>query len=301
MIKILFNDGVEAGLKKDLEKLGVVVDENHYEAEYLVKRLNEVDAVVIRSATKIKKDLIDKIKGGSLGLIVRAGVGVDNIDVSYAMENDIEVRNTPFASSASVAELVIAHMFALARFIPQSNITMRKGEWNKKLYTGIEISGKTLGILGMGRIGQSLAVKATALGMNVIYSDSVGAIDSAKDYDYVAIDELYRQSDFISIHVPSTECLIGDEEMKKMKDGVFLINTARGSVIDINALLIGLDTGKISGVGLDVFDNEPKFHQGLVNNKRVSATPHIGASTKEAQERIAEEIYNIVKDTFKLS
>ncbi|MGL5633467.1 MAG: D-2-hydroxyacid dehydrogenase [Sarcina sp.] len=301
MIKILFNDGVESSLKKDLEALGVMVDENHYEAEQLVKKLNEVDAVVIRSATKIKKELIDKIKGGSLGLIIRAGVGVDNIDVSYAMENDIEVRNTPFASSASVAELVLAHMLALARFIPQSNITMRKGEWNKKLYTGVEISGKTLGILGMGRIGQNLAAKATAFGMNVIYSDSVGAIESAKDFEYVTLDELYKKSDFISIHVPSTECLIGDEEIEKMKDGVFLINTARGSVIDINALLIGLDTGKIAGVGLDVFDNEPKFHQGLVNNKRVSATPHIGASTKEAQERIAEEIYNIVKDTFKLS
>ncbi|MGL5822997.1 MAG: D-2-hydroxyacid dehydrogenase [Sarcina sp.] len=301
MIKILFNDGVESSLKKDLEALGVMVDENHYEAEQLVKKLNEVDAVVIRSATKIKKELIDKIKGGSLGLIIRAGVGVDNIDVSYAMENDIEVRNTPFASSASVAELVLAHMLALARFIPQSNITMRKGEWNKKLYTGVEISGKTLGILGLGRIGQNLAAKATAFGMNVIYSDSVGAIESAKDFEYVTLDELYKKSDFISIHVPSTECLIGDEEIEKMKDGVFLINTARGSVIDINALLIGLDTGKIAGVGLDVFDNEPKFHQGLVNNKRVSATPHIGASTKEAQERIAEEIYNIVKDTFKLS
>lgn len=300
MIKVLFNDGVEENLVAKLKGLGVEVENTHYEGEELIKELKTTDVLVVRSATKVREALIDEVKDGKLKLVIRAGVGVDNIDVAYAMENGIDVKNTPFASSASVAELVLAHMFALSRFIVQSNMTMKKGEWNKKYYTGSELSGKTLGIIGMGRIGRTLAAKATALGMKVIYSDAMGAIELAKDYEYVELIDLYKKSNFISIHVPTTECLIGDDEIAIMKDGVFLINTARGSVINTEALLVGINSGKVAGAGLDVFENEPRVNQGLVNNPRICATPHIGASTNEAQERIADEIYEIVKETFKL-
>ena len=300
MERILFNDGVEADLALKLKKLGVEVENTHYEGDELVEKLKTTDILVVRSATKVRESLIDNIKGGDLKLVIRAGVGVDNIDVVYAQKNGIDVKNTPFASSASVAELVLAHMFALSRFIVQANITMRKGEWNKKSYTGSEILGKTLGIIGMGRIGRTLAAKASALGMKVIYSDAMGAIDLASAYEYVELNDLYKKSDYISIHVPTTECLIGDDEINIMKDGVFLINTARGSVISTEALLVGIHSGKVGGAGLDVFENEPKFQQGLVNNPKICATPHIGASTNEAQERIADEIYEIVKETFKL-
>ncbi|MGL4654938.1 MAG: D-2-hydroxyacid dehydrogenase [Sarcina sp.] len=300
MIKVLFNDGVEENLAAKLKDLGVEVENNHYEGEELVKELKTTDVLVVRSATKVREALIDEVKDGQLKLVIRAGVGVDNIDVAYAMENGIDVKNTPFASSASVAELVLAQMLALSRFIVQANMTMKKGEWNKKYYTGSEIAGKTLGIIGMGRIGRTLAAKATALGMNVVYSDAMGAIELAKDYEYVELTDLYKKSDFISIHVPTTECLIGDDEIAIMKDGVFLINTARGSVINTEALLVGINSGKVAGAGLDVFENEPKVNQGLVNNPKICATPHIGASTNEAQERIADEIYEIIKETFKL-
>ncbi|MGL5069311.1 MAG: D-2-hydroxyacid dehydrogenase [Sarcina sp.] len=300
MRTILFNDGVEEDLAIKLKELGVEVENTHYEGEELIEKLKTTDILVVRSATKVRKELIDAVKGSELKLVVRAGVGVDNIDVAYAQENGIDVKNTPFASSASVAELVLAHMFALSRFIVQANMTMKKGEWNKNSYTGSEISGKTLGIIGMGRIGRTLAAKATALGMKVIYSDAMGAIELAKDYDYAELNELYKNSDFISIHVPTTECLIGDAQINIMKDGVFLINTARGSIINTEALLVGIHSGKVAGAGLDVFENEPKVNQGLVNNPRICATPHIGASTNEAQERIADEIYEIAKETFKL-
>ncbi|MGL4989826.1 MAG: NAD(P)-dependent oxidoreductase [Sarcina sp.] len=296
MTRILFNDGVEDLLKKNLLNLGIEVYSKHYVGEEFIEVLSKCDAVVIRSATKIKKDLIDRVKNTNLKIIIRAGVGTDNIDVEYAKLCGIEVKNTPCASSDSVAELVLAHMFALARHIVQANITMKKGEWNKTLYSGIEISGKTLGIIGMGRIGKSLAKKAIALGMNVIYSDVI----EAESYKKVSLDELYAISDFISIHIPTTDILISDEEIEKMKTGVFIINTSRGSVISTEALLVGINNGKIAGAGLDVFDNEPKFSHALVNNPKISATPHIGASTNEAQNRIADEILDIIKKGFNL-
>lgn len=300
MFKVLFSDGVDTALASDIEKLGVEVVDEHYDADILGEKLKDFDCVVIRSATKIKKNIIDDAKGGKLKLIIRAGVGIDNIDVDYAKENGLVVRNTPTASSDSVAELVIAHMFTLARFLNQSNVSMRNGEWNKKKYEGIEISGKTLGIIGMGRIGRSLATKANALGMNVVYHDIFGQMNDIAQYSFESLDALFAKADFISIHIPSTDTLIGANEIAKMKDGVFLINTARGTVIDKDALLVALDAGKVAGVGLDVFASEPNFDKELVNHKRVSATPHIGASTKEAQNRIGGEIVSIIKESFKL-
>ena len=227
---------------------------------------------------------------------------LDNIDVAYAEKNGIIVRNTPDASSAAVAELVLGHIFNMARFLHNSNITMRKGEWNKKQYQGIEISGKTLGIIGFGRIGKELANKANALGMNIIYYDSKEQKEYNSDYTYCEFDKLLELSDFISIHVPldkNKKALIGKDEIAKMKDGAYLINCARGGVVDEDALLKGLDSNKLAGAAIDVYMNEPKPNVLLCNHENVSVTPHIGASTKEAQRKIGEEIINIVEEFIK--
>ena len=229
MIRILTNDGLENDAIKALEKAGIEVVNDHIEQDKLGEALKEFDAVVIRSATKLTKEVIEAEKGGKLKLIVRAGVGVDNIDLVAAKENGITVKNTPNASSNSVAELAIAHMFAVARFVNISNVTMRNGEWNKKKYKGTEINGKTLGIVGMGRIGRSLAKKATALGMKVIYTDLFGEQENLK-YKFVSLESLLKSSDFVSLHVPYDKTkgsLIGRDELALMKDGSCLLYTSR--------------------------------------------------------------------------
>ncbi|MBE6050771.1 MAG: 3-phosphoglycerate dehydrogenase [Clostridium sp.] len=300
MIRILTNDGLESTAINALEKAGVEVVNDHIEQDKLGEALKEFDAVVIRSATKITKEVLDAEKGGKLKLVVRAGVGVDNIDLVSAKENGVNVKNTPNASSNSVAELAIAHMFAVARFVNISNVTMRNGEWNKKKYKGTEINGKTLGIVGMGRIGRSLAKKATALGMKVIYTDLFGEQENLK-YKFVSLESLLKSSDFISLHVPYDKTkgsLIGKKELELMKDGVFLINCARGKVVEEAALLEALNSGKVAGAGIDVFEEEPTKNQELINHPNVSVTPHIGASTKEAQTRIGEEVVDTIKVFF---
>lgn len=300
MYKILVSDGLQENAINELIKLGFSVTDEHYDKAILGEKLKEFDALVIRSATKVTKEVLEKASGGKLKLIIRAGVGIDNIDIYSAHEQGITVKNTPNASSDSVAELALAHMFAVARFIGTSNYTMRNGEWNKKKYEGIEISGKTLGIIGMGRIGKSLANKATALGMNVIYNDVFGKQDDVK-YEFLELNDLLRKSDFISLHVPYDKengTLIRKEELNLMKDGAYIINCARGKVVDEEALLEALDSGKIAGAGIDVFEVEPNTNEILVNHPRVSCTPHIGASTMEAQDRIGEEVVSVIKDFF---
>ncbi|GIM29328.1 D-3-phosphoglycerate dehydrogenase [Clostridium polyendosporum] len=305
MYKILVTDGLEKEAIEKLRDLNFEVVEQYYSQEELGVILRDFDVVVIRSATKIKKDVIDKARTeGRLKLIIRGGVGVDNIDVAYALENGIQVMNTPNASSSSVAELALGHMFALARFINISNVTMRKGEWNKKKYKGIELNGKTLGVIGMGRIGRELSKKASALGMKVIYFDGLGAINDLNQYEYRKFEELLKESDFISIHVPYDELtgsLIGSKELSIMKDGSYIINCSRGKVVDENALLEALSGGKLAGAGIDVFEEEPTHNDKLLNHPRVSVTPHIGAATKEAQERIGAEVVSLINDFFKLS
>ena len=227
-------------------------------------------------------------------------MGIDNIDVNYATEKGIIVKNTPNASSDSVAELAIGHMFAVARFLGVSNYTMRNGQWNKKKYEGIELGGKTLGIIGMGRIGRALATKATALGMNVVYNDIFGKQNNLS-YDFIEFDDLLKKSDFISLHVPYDKnkgSLIGKNEIEKMKDGVYLINCSRGKVVDEKALLDALNVGKVAGAGIDVFEEEPTNNKELVNHPNVSVTPHIGAATKEAQNRIGEEVVTTIANYF---
>ena len=302
MIRVLTNDGLEDGAIAELKAAGIEVVNDHIEQDKLGEALKEFDGVVIRSATKLTKEVIEKEAGGKLKLIVRAGVGVDNIDLQAARDNGIEVKNTPKASSNSVAELAIAHMFAVARFVNISNVTMRNGEWNKKKYKGVEINGKTLGIIGMGRIGRSLAEKATALGMKVVYTDIFGKQDGLS-YDFLEMEDLLKTADFISLHVPydnSKGAVIGKKEFELMKDGAFLINCARGKVVDEAALIEALDSGKIAGAGVDVFEQEPTTNKELVNHPKVSVTPHIGASTKEAQVRIGEEVVSTIKTFFNL-
>ncbi|WP_370774400.1 D-2-hydroxyacid dehydrogenase [Clostridium sp.] len=298
MIRVLTNDGLQEGAINKLISLGFEVINNHYDKEKLGTALKDFDILVIRSATKVTADILNQAQGGKLKLIIRAGVGIDNIDVSYAKQKGIVVKNTPNASSDSVAELAIGHMLALARFIAISNYTMRDGQWNKKKYEGIELSGKALGIIGMGRIGKSLAKKAKALGMKIVYNDMFGKQDELS-YEFLEVDELLKTSDFISLHVPYDKekgSLIGKSQFNIMKDGVYLINCARGKVVEEAALLEALESGKVAGAGIDVFEEEPTKNKELVNHPKVSVTPHIGAATKEAQERIGEEVVTTIVD-----
>lgn len=301
MYKILVSDGLQENAINKLVELGFEVTNEHYGKEILGAKLKEFDALVIRSATKVTKEIIEKAEGGKLKLIIRAGVGIDNIDVPVATKKGITVRNTPNSSSDSVAELALAHMFAVARFVGTSNYTMRNGEWNKKKYEGIEISGRTLGIVGIGRIGRSLATKATALGMKVVYTDLFGKQDDL-NYEFLELNELLKVSDFISLHVPYDKekgSLIKKKELDLMKNGTYIINCARGKVVDEVALLEALNSGKIAGAGIDVFEVEPNTNDALVNHPRVSCTPHIGASTMEAQDRIGEEVVSVINEFFK--
>lgn len=294
-MKILANDGIDKGAVEIFMENNMEVDTNHYEKQDLKKIIGDYQVLIIRSATRVDRDLIDAAKGTKLKLIIRAGVGLDNIDIEYATANGLIVKNTPNASSNSVAELVLGHMLTLSRFIAISNVTMREGCWNKKAYTGVEIFGKTLGIVGFGRIGKSLANKARALGMNVVFYDKF--ITEDESYQYNELDDLLRKADFISLHVPATEKpLIGREEFEIMKDGVFIVNAARGGIIDEEALLDALNNKKVAGAGLDVYNIEPNPNLELCKHERVSCTPHIGAATQEAQERIGQEIIDIVMD-----
>jgi len=302
MARILIADGMDKSAADALEKLGHQLTNEHYEIDELKNQIKSHDAVIVRSATKITKEIIDAaLETNQLKLIVRAGVGLDNIDVAYAEDQGIKVANTPSASSAAVAELAIGHMFALARYIHISNVTMREGQWNKKHYTGIELSGKTLGLIGFGRIAQETAKRAHALGMKVLYTNRSGEKPGFPDYTYMSLDDLLKHSDFISLHIPfdkSAGAVLGKKEIETIKDGAYLINCARGGVVDEEAMLDALDSGKLSAAAIDVFAEEPTKNQRLYTHPKVSLTPHIGASTEEAQERIGEEVVSIIKDNF---
>lgn len=296
MLRVLANDGLEKSAVNELMDNGVYVETNHLDKEALINHIAYFDVLVVRSATKVNSKVLEAGSKGKLKLVIRAGVGIDNIDISYAKKVSIEVRNTPNASSNSVAELAIGHMLSVARHIGISNYTMRNGQWNKKQYKGSEISGKTLGIIGMGRIGKSLASKAEALGMNVIYTDIFGEQENIT-YKFMDLDSLLSKSDYVSLHVPYDKtkgALIGKREIDLMKNGAVIINCARGKVVDEKALLDGLNSGKIAGAGIDVYEDEPTTNIELLNHINVSVTPHIGAATKEAQERIGKEVVAII-------
>ncbi len=298
MAKILVADGMDKRAAEELRNMGHELVEEHLKVPELKEKLGEFDAIIIRSATKIREEVIDAVEGSQLKLIIRAGVGLDNIDVAHARKKGIAVENTPNASSASVAELAIGHMFSLARFLYISNVTMREGKWNKKAYKGSELTGKTLGLIGFGRIAKETAKRAHALGMNVIYTNRSGAKEGYADYKYVDMDTILANSDYISLHIPFAKeigAVIGPEEFKKMKDGVFIVNCARGGVVDEDALVDALDSSKVASAAIDVFAEEPTKNERLYTHEKVSVTPHIGGATKEAQARIGLEIIEIIK------
>ena len=307
-MKILANDGISKSGILALEKGGFEVITTKVAQEQVANFVNEnnVSVVLVRSATKVRKDIIDACPG--LKIIGRGGVGMDNIDVEYAKSKGISVINTPASSSESVAELVFAHLFSGVRFLHDSNRNMPlEGDSNfeglKKAYAnGIELRGKTLGVVGIGRIGQATAKMALGLGMKVIAADSfIEKVDvSVVFYDGQSItttivsqslESVFQEADFITLHVPAQDgYIIGEAELAIMKTGVGIVNCARGGVIDEVALVKALDNGKVLFAGLDVFENEPTPEITILMNHKISLTPHIGAATLEAQDRIGTEL-----------
>jgi len=306
MKKILANDGMEEDGIRMLEKEGFMVVTEKVPQEELVGVINAEDfvALVVRSATRVDKALIDACPG--LKLIARGGVGMDNIDVEHAKSKNIQVVNTPAASSLSVAELVIAHIFSMARSLDDSNRSMPvKGQTEfaqlkKKYSKGIEVSGKTLGIIGFGRIGQCLGRIGIGAGMNILAYDpylpeatiEISLNGSQKvnvNIKTCSMDELLAKSDFISLNVPGGKVITGSE-IKKMKKGVMLVNASRGGVIDEQALLDGLNSGHVAHAALDVFEDEKSPRAEILHHPKISLTPHIAGSTEEAQQRIGKEL-----------
>ena len=309
MIKILANDGISKSGIETLEEKGFKVVTEKVNQEDLISIINSenYEALLVRSATTARKDLIDACP--NLKVIGRGGVGMDNIDVEYAKEKGIEVYNTPAASSDSVAELVFSHLFGMVRFLYESNRQMPlEGESNfkelKKAYAGgKELGGKTLGIIGFGRIGQAVAKRAIGLGMNVIAHDkftkeaniTINFFNGEKKtftIETTSLVEVLKNSDFVTLHIPKTDdkAVIGAEEIGLMKTGAGIINTSRGGLIDEDALMFALEKGKLEYAGLDVFVNEPKPSIHLLMHNSISLTPHIGAATQEAQDRIGIEL-----------
>jgi D-3-phosphoglycerate dehydrogenase len=315
MIKILANDGIDPIGKKMLEDAGFFVDTNNIPQDELPEKLNTYDAITVRSATKVRKALIDATP--NLKLIGRGGVGVDNIDVEYAKEKGLGVYNTPASSSLSVAELVFASLFGSVRFLPDSNRKMpvdggTKFNDLKKAYAkGVELRGKTLGIVGFGRIGREVAKIAIGVGMDVLAYD---LFDFNPELDLVlgggttvkvsvkksTLDEIITTADFITLHTPFIDkALFGAEELAKTKKGVGLVNISRGGLIDELALVDALNSGQVSFAALDVFDNEPTPRAEILTHPKISLTPHIGAATNEAQERIGVELASLIIEHFK--
>ncbi|MFZ4427032.1 MAG: D-2-hydroxyacid dehydrogenase [Saprospiraceae bacterium] len=309
MVKILANDGIHPDGKTLFEEAGYQVDTDKIAQADLPGAIGEYDVLIVRSATKVTSEVIEA--GKKLKIIARGGVGLDNVDVEYAEQKGILVFNTPAASSQSVAELAFAHMFSLSRFLHQSNRLMPvKGDSEydklKKVYSeGVQLRGRTLGIVGFGRIGQEVARIGVAMGMHIIAHDpfieeatlEIKPFNSDNAWLNVRIEssdlgELLSKSDFITLHVPFSggTPIIGKAEFEKMKKGAYLINTSRGGTVDELALLEALDSGKLTGAGLDVFDFEPKPRTEILQHPKISLTPHIGASTFEAQENIGLEL-----------
>ena len=298
-MRILITDGMDKSAIETLKERGHEVIEQYYEPAELGAALKDVDVVVVRSKTKVRKEHIDAAKNGKLKCIIRGGIGVDNIDVDYARMNGIQVRNTPDASTESVAELALAHMLACARYVSIAGSTMRNGQWEKKAYgKGIELVGKRLGIYGYGRIGKRLGVMAKGMGMNVLAYRRSAIPESIDDAGiiYVTEEKLLHTCDFISVHAPSSPAgpIITADRIAEMKDGVVIINTSRGANVDEKALLDALNSGKVRAAGLDVWADEPTHNMELLNHPNVSCTPHIGAATVEAQKRIGMEIVYII-------
>ncbi len=317
MIKILVNDGIHPDGKLLLEEAEYEVVTDKVAQEDLVNQLPQYDAIIVRSATKVRKNLIDACP--NLKLIARGGVGLDNIDVEYAVSKGIKVINTPAASSRAVAELAFGHMFTLARLLHSSNRAMpERGATDfktlKSSYSkGFQLMGRTVAIIGFGRIGQEVAKIAIGMGMNVIPVDPYiqeaeigikpyGSNDMrlAIRLETKSMDEALKKADFVTLHIPSVgdKPIIGAAEFEKMKKGSYLINTSRGGTVDELAMLAALESGKLAGAGLDVFDNEPTPRPEILAHPMISLTPHTGAETQEAQVNIGMELADRIIEFF---
>ena len=298
-MRVLVTDGMDVGALEQLRADGFEMVEQFYEPDELGNALRDFDAVIIRSATKIKEPQIDAAKGSRLKLIVRAGVGVDNIAVKYAEEAGIAVKNTPRASSNAVAELALALLFSCARNISIAGHTMREQKWEKKAYSkGFELMGKTVGVIGYGRIGQMVGMKCQALGMNVLSYVHKHKLENCEcdTMRFVTKEEVLAQSDMIVLCAPGGDKpLVDAESIAQMKDGVVIVNVSRGSNVDEAALLEALNSGKVRAAGLDVWLSEKNPNWELAAHPAVSCLPHIGAGTKEAQKRIGAELVDIIK------
>ena len=313
-MKVLANDGIsESGIKK-LEEYGFNVDLTTVAQEQLVDYINtnSINSLLVRSATQVRKDIIDNCP--SLKIIGRGGVGMDNIDVEYAKSKGIKVINTPAASSKSVAELVFSHLFSCVRFLHESNRSMpldgdSKFKDLKKSYAkGTELSGKTLGIIGFGRIGQEVAKIGIGIGMNVIFFDKINKEVSltlnffdgqSKTFNLTSssYEDLLNSSDFITVHIPASDkYIIDSNEFSQMRNGVGILNLSRGGILNEEALLKNIESGKVSFAGIDTFENEPKPSIKILMNSNISLTPHIGAATNEAQDRIGVELADKINE-----
>ncbi len=317
MIRILVNDGIHPDGKLLLEEAEYEVITDKVAQENLIKELPNYDAIIVRSATKVRKELIDACP--NLKLIARGGVGLDNIDVEYAVSKGIKVINTPAASSRAVAELAFGHMFTLARLLHSSNRAMPvEGGTNfktlKSTYSkGFQLMGRTLAVIGFGRIGQEVAKIGLGLGMNVIAVDpyikeaeigiqpyGISNMRLAVRMETKPMEEALRKADFVTLHIPFSggTPILGVEEFEKMKKGTYLINTSRGGTVDELAMLDALTSGKLAGAGLDVFDNEPSPRPEILAHDKISLTPHTGAETQEAQVNIAMELADRIIEFF---
>ena len=308
IMKVLICDPVASVTIQALQEAGIEVDNRpDITAEELLRDVAQYDGMVVRSRTKVRQGVLDA--AANLKIIVRGGVGLDNIDVKYARSKGIEVRNTPKASSNSVAELALGYMLAMARHTPQATMSMTAAEWKKKKLKGTEIAGKTLGLIGFGNIGGLLGRKAAALGMDVIFYDVITPPDPGPTRQ-VSLDELLTQSDYISLHVPllpATANILNAEAFARMKDGVYVLNCARGGIVDEDALYDALVSGKVAGAALDVYVDE-KVHPGnakLFGLKdengfnKVIGSPHIGAATVEGQAHVGAEVADILIEFYK--
>jgi D-3-phosphoglycerate dehydrogenase len=313
-MKILANDGISESGKNKLEEYGFKVDLTKVSQEQLVDYINtnSITSLLVRSATQVRKDIIDNCP--SLKIIGRGGVGMDNIDVEYAKSKGLQVINTPAASSKSVAELVFSHLFSCVRFLHESNRSMpldgdSKFKDLKKSYAkGTELSGKTLGIIGFGRIGQEVAKIGIGIGMNIIFFDKLNKEVSltlnffdgqSKTFNLSSssYEDLLNSSDFITVHIPASDkYIIDSNEFSQMKNGVGILNLSRGGILNEDELLKNIESGKVSFAGIDTFENEPKPSIKILMNSNISLTPHIGAATNEAQDRIGVELADKINE-----
>jgi len=289
-MKVLICDATAQDALDTISAAGIeVVDQPDVTPEELMESAAEYDVFVVRSRTKVREALIDAAT--NLKAIVRGGVGLDNIDVEYARSKGVQVLNTPTASTDAVAELAIGYIFALARNIPQMAASMKAGEWAKKSFKGKEIGGKTLGLVGAGRIAQATGSRARALGMSVVAYDPY--VESADGIAMMSLEDVLSRADYLSLHVPHTDethNIIGAEELAKAKDGVSIINCGRGGTLDENVLYAAIESGKVAGAALDVYAEEPSKGHKLYTLSQVIGSPHIGAGTSEASARVGAEV-----------